>query len=73
MVRGYNYMTLLMSFLNISMGLNDLFERIGPVDDGFQFSFLHQLLKEIKVIDNDFPFGSDFFVFSGGGEQVFPS
>jgi len=38
-----------MSLINISMRLDYLFQRIGPIDDRFQFSLFNQLFEEDQI------------------------
>ena len=36
--------------INITMSLNDLFERIASINNGFEFARLNQIDEEMKIV-----------------------
>ena len=55
MIHGYDDIPLFMSFFNIPVSLDDLVQRIAPVDDRFDLSCLKQFFKEDKIINLQVP------------------
>jgi hypothetical protein len=48
---GNHYVSLLVPFSDVHVGLDDLLQGIGPVDDSPDLPGLDEFLKEVKVLE----------------------